>query len=85
VSGILYRRFNIERWGTPRNGAGIDTRKRPQLKTELGYAELCWLTSTAKFSFVVPLSEDVGPTPRFLALSRRHLHDLSAVEGKQKH
>lgn len=24
-----------------------------------------------------PLYEDVGPTPRFLALSRRHLEDLS--------
>lgn len=24
-----------------------------------------------------PLYEDVGPTPRFLALSRRYLHDLS--------
>ncbi|MBA1203750.1 pilin assembly protein [Pseudomonas capeferrum] len=25
-----------------------------------------------------PLYEDIGPTPRFLALSRRHLHDLSS-------
>ncbi|WDY56950.1 pilin assembly protein [Pseudomonas sp. PSKL.D1] len=24
-----------------------------------------------------PLYEDIGPTPRFLALSRHHLHDLS--------
>ncbi|MDB5996719.1 MAG: pilin assembly protein [Pseudomonas sp.] len=32
-----------------------------------------------------PLYEDVGPTPRFLALSRRHLHDLSSSEDKQKH
>ena len=24
-----------------------------------------------------PLYEDIGPTPRFLALSRRHLHTLS--------
>jgi hypothetical protein len=32
-----------------------------------------------------PLYEDVGPTPRFLALSRRHLHDLSAGNDKQKH
>ena len=32
-----------------------------------------------------PLYEDVGPTPRFLTLSRRHLHDLSAVTDKQKH
>ena len=32
-----------------------------------------------------PLYEDVGPTPRFLALSRRHLHDLSSVDDKQKH
>jgi len=32
-----------------------------------------------------PLYEDVGPTPRFLALSRRHLQDLSAAAGKQKH
>ena len=32
-----------------------------------------------------PLYEDIGPTPRFLALSRRHLHDLSAAAGKQKH
>ena len=32
-----------------------------------------------------PLYEDVGPTPRFLALSRRHLHELSAGNDKQKH
>jgi hypothetical protein len=32
-----------------------------------------------------PLYEDIGPTPRFLALSRRHLHDLSMPEDKQKH
>ncbi|MGP6420747.1 pilin assembly protein [Pseudomonas putida] len=32
-----------------------------------------------------PLYEDVGPTPRFLALSRRHLQGLSAAAGKQKH
>jgi hypothetical protein len=32
-----------------------------------------------------PLYEDVGPTPRFLALSRRYLHDLSAQPDKQKH
>jgi hypothetical protein len=32
-----------------------------------------------------PLYEDVGPTPRFLALSRRHLHDLSAGDDKPKH
>lgn len=25
-----------------------------------------------------PLYEDVGPTPRFLALSRRYLHEMSA-------
>lgn len=32
-----------------------------------------------------PLYEDVGPTPRFLALSRRYLHDLSASTDKPKH
>ncbi|MNG32678.1 hypothetical protein D3C84_1187490 [compost metagenome] len=32
-----------------------------------------------------PLYEDIGPTPRFLALSRRHLHDMSAGNDKQKH
>lgn len=26
-----------------------------------------------------PLYEDVGPTPRFLSLSRQHLHNLSNV------
>lgn len=31
------------------------------------------------------LYEDVGPTPRFLSLSRRYLHDLSAQSDKQKH
>jgi hypothetical protein len=31
-----------------------------------------------------PLYEDVGPTPRFLALSRRHLHDLSAGEATSR-
>ncbi|KIH84951.1 hypothetical protein [Pseudomonas batumici] len=31
-----------------------------------------------------PLYEDVGPTPRFLSLSRRHLHDL-ASQDKPKH
>ncbi|MGE8454393.1 MAG: pilin assembly protein, partial [Pseudomonadales bacterium] len=28
-----------------------------------------------------PLFEDIGPTPRFLSLSRRHLHDLSSTAG----
>ena len=32
-----------------------------------------------------PLYEDVGPTPRFLTLSRRYLHDLSASTDEQKH
>ncbi|NWA03162.1 pilin assembly protein [Pseudomonas gingeri] len=31
-----------------------------------------------------PLYEDVGATPRFLSLSRRHLHDL-ASQDKPKH
>ncbi|WP_407315308.1 pilin assembly protein [Pseudomonas sp. nanlin1] len=26
-----------------------------------------------------PMFEDIGPTPRFLALSRRYLHDLSST------
>ncbi|MNE91771.1 hypothetical protein D3C80_1894210 [compost metagenome] len=26
-----------------------------------------------------PLFEDIGPTPRFLSLSRRHLHELSST------
>ena len=32
-----------------------------------------------------PLYEDVGPTPRFLNLSRRYLHDLSSSADEQKH
>ncbi len=32
-----------------------------------------------------PLYEDVGPTPRFLTLSRRYLHDLSASADEPKH
>ena len=32
-----------------------------------------------------PLCEDVGPTPRFLSLSRRYLHDMSAMPDDQKH
>ncbi len=32
-----------------------------------------------------PLYEDVGPTPRFLTLSRRYLHDLSASSEEPKH
>ncbi|AJO76819.1 MULTISPECIES: hypothetical protein [Pseudomonas] len=32
-----------------------------------------------------PLYEDIGPTPRFLALSRRYLHDLAAQADEQKH
>ena len=32
-----------------------------------------------------PLYEDVGPTPRFLTLSRRHLHDLSASADEPKY
>ncbi|WP_338479871.1 pilin assembly protein [Pseudomonas trivialis] len=32
-----------------------------------------------------PLYEDVGPTPRFLELSRRFLHDLSADGDQSKH
>ena len=32
-----------------------------------------------------PLYEDVGPTPRFLALSRHHLHVLSNAGDGSKH
>lgn len=32
-----------------------------------------------------PLYEDVGPTPRFLALSRRHLEDLSEQQDTPQH
>lgn len=32
-----------------------------------------------------PLYEDIGPTPRFLMLSRRHLQLLSAMPDNQKH
>jgi len=30
-----------------------------------------------------PLYEDIGPTPRFLALSRRYLHDLTEQADTQ--
>lgn len=32
-----------------------------------------------------PLYEDVGPTPRFLALSRQHLQLISSQSDKPKH
>ncbi|MFQ6572406.1 pilin assembly protein [Pseudomonas sp. UM16] len=32
-----------------------------------------------------PLYEDIGPTPRFLALSRRYLHDMSSRNDEQTH
>jgi len=32
-----------------------------------------------------PLYEDIGPTPRFLTLSRRYLHDLAEQADTQKH
>ena len=32
-----------------------------------------------------PLYEDVGPTPRFLSLSRRYLQDMSGMPDDQKH
>ncbi|UMZ13216.1 pilin assembly protein [Pseudomonas sp. MPFS] len=32
-----------------------------------------------------PLYEDIGPTPRFLALSRQHLHLMSSQADKPKH
>lgn len=32
-----------------------------------------------------PLYEDVGPTPRFLALSRQHLHALSSGKDGSTH
>ena len=32
-----------------------------------------------------PLYEDIGPTPRFLALSRRYLHDMLAQQESTKH
>lgn len=32
-----------------------------------------------------PLYEDVGPTPRFLALSRRYLRDMSEHKDEPKH
>ncbi|CAG8866123.1 hypothetical protein PS627_01896 [Pseudomonas fluorescens] len=31
-----------------------------------------------------PLYEDIGATPRFLALSRRHLHDLSQARSREE-
>ncbi|MEG0861754.1 MAG: pilin assembly protein [Pseudomonas sp.] len=32
-----------------------------------------------------PLYEDIGPTPRFLALSRRYLHDMSSPKDESTH
>lgn len=32
-----------------------------------------------------PLYEDIGPTPRFLALSRRHLQALGSQEKNKRH
>jgi hypothetical protein len=32
-----------------------------------------------------PLYEDIGPTPRFLALSRKYLQQLSAQGDSTKH
>lgn len=32
-----------------------------------------------------PLYEDIGPTPRFLALSRRYLHDMSSHKDEPTH
>ena len=32
-----------------------------------------------------PLYEDIGPTPRFLALSRKYLHELSAQQDSTNH
>ncbi|MDO9320130.1 MAG: pilin assembly protein [Pseudomonas sp.] len=32
-----------------------------------------------------PLYEDIGPTPRFLALSRKHLQDLLAQQDSPVH
>jgi len=32
-----------------------------------------------------PLYEDIGPTPRFLALSRRYLHDMSSHKDESTH
>ncbi|MEK1906123.1 MAG: pilin assembly protein [Pseudomonas sp.] len=32
-----------------------------------------------------PLYEDIGPTPRFLALSRKYLQQLSAQQDSTKH
>lgn len=31
-----------------------------------------------------PLYQDIGATPQFLALSRRHLHDLSQARSKDE-
>ena len=31
-----------------------------------------------------PLYEDIGPTPRFLALSRRYLHEMSSAKDAGK-
>ncbi|QXH45847.1 pilin assembly protein [Pseudomonas xanthosomatis] len=32
-----------------------------------------------------PLYEDIGPTPRFLALSRQHLHASSSARDDERH
>lgn len=54
-----------------------------ELETSLPYVKGSQVVATDELGD--PLYEDIGPTPRFLALSRKYLHLLSSQTDGAKH
>ncbi|CAD5107538.1 pilin assembly protein [Zestomonas carbonaria] len=54
-----------------------------ELETSLPYVKGSQVVATDEMGD--PLYEDIGPTPRFLALSRKYLHELSLQNDSAKH
>lgn len=75
--GEMYPKRHIEELLGELLGAALE-----ELETSFPYIKGSQVVATDEEGD--PLYEDVGPTPRFLALSRRYLHDLSAKPDNQK-
>ncbi|MCY1291576.1 hypothetical protein D9M68_369180 [compost metagenome] len=54
-----------------------------ELETSLPYVKGSQVVATDELGD--PLYEDIGPTPRFLALARKYLHELSLQHDSAKH
>ncbi|MDH1264290.1 MULTISPECIES: pilin assembly protein [unclassified Pseudomonas] len=54
-----------------------------ELETSLPYVKGSQVVATDEEGH--PLYEDIGPTPRFLALSRKYLHDMQNQQDSTSH